>query len=55
MKDKFTIQTDISKAETLPASFYRDKDLFESVKEKIFLKSLNMQKSVKHQKKSKKV
>ncbi len=39
MEDKFKIQTDISKAETLPASFYRDKDLFESVKEKVFLKS----------------
>jgi choline monooxygenase len=39
MTDKFTIETDISKAETLPASFYRDKDLFESIKEKVFLKS----------------
>ena len=39
MKNKFTIQTDISKAETLPASFYRDKDVFESLKEMVFLKS----------------
>ena len=39
MKDKFTIQTDISKAETLPASFYRDKEVFELLKEKVFLKS----------------
>lgn len=39
MKDKFAIQTDISKAETLPASFYRDKDIFEILKEKVFLKS----------------
>jgi choline monooxygenase len=39
MKDKFTIQTDISKAETLPASFYRDRDVFEILKEKVFLKS----------------
>ncbi|MFT4670487.1 MAG: choline monooxygenase [Flavobacteriaceae bacterium] len=39
MKNKFTIQPDISKAETLPASFYRDRDVFESLKEKVFLKS----------------
>jgi choline monooxygenase len=39
MKDKFRIQTDISKAETLPASFYRDRDVFEILKEKVFLKS----------------
>jgi choline monooxygenase len=39
MKDKFTIQTDISKAETLPATFYRDKEVFEIIKEKVFLKS----------------
>jgi choline monooxygenase len=39
MKVKFTIQTDISKAETLPASFYRDKEVFEILKEKVFLKS----------------
>jgi choline monooxygenase len=39
MKDRFSIETDISKAETLPASFYRDKDVFELLKEKVFLKS----------------
>ena len=39
MKNKFTIQADITKAETLPASFYRDRDVFESLKEKVFLKS----------------
>lgn len=39
MKDRFTIETDISKAETLPASFYRNKDVFELLKEKVFLKS----------------
>ncbi len=39
MKDRFSIETDISKAETLPASFYRNKDVFELLKEKVFLKS----------------
>ncbi|HEY5687383.1 MAG TPA: SRPBCC family protein [Yeosuana sp.] len=39
MSNKFYIHPDISKAETLPASFYRDNDLFETIKEKIFLKS----------------
>jgi choline monooxygenase len=37
MKPKFNIHPDISKAETLPASFYRDQEVFESIKEKIFL------------------
>ena len=35
----FHINSDISKAETLPATFYKDKDIFENVKEKIFLKT----------------
>jgi choline monooxygenase len=39
MKDRFSIETDISKAETLPASFYKNKDVFELLKEKVFLKS----------------
>ncbi len=39
MSKKFHIHSDITKAETLPASFYRDKDIFETIKEKIFLKT----------------
>lgn len=39
MSYNFYIHPDISKAETLPASFYRDHNLFETIKEKIFLKS----------------
>ena len=39
MSKKFHIHSDITKAETLPASFYRDKDVFETIKEKIFLKT----------------
>jgi choline monooxygenase len=39
MKDKLNIHKDISKAETLPASFYRDQVVFDACKEKIFLKS----------------
>lgn len=39
MSHKFFIDPDISKAETLPASFYRSQHLFEAIKEKIFLKS----------------
>ena len=39
MAQKFNIHQDISKAETLPASFYRDKEVFERIKEKIFLKT----------------
>jgi len=39
MSKTFHINSDISKAETLPASFYRDKEVFESIKEKIFLKT----------------
>ena len=39
MSKIFYINSDISKAETLPASFYRDKEVFENIKEKIFLKT----------------
>ncbi|WP_166960974.1 SRPBCC family protein [Yeosuana marina] len=39
MSYNFKINPDITKAETLPASFYRDNTLFETIKEKIFLKS----------------
>ncbi|MEM7185766.1 MAG: aromatic ring-hydroxylating dioxygenase subunit alpha [Bacteroidota bacterium] len=39
MKDKFEIDPDITKAETLPASFYRDARVFEALKEKVFLRS----------------
>ncbi|NND15171.1 MAG: aromatic ring-hydroxylating dioxygenase subunit alpha [Eudoraea sp.] len=36
MTKKFNIHRDISKAETLPASFYRSHEVFESLKEKVF-------------------
>ena len=39
MTEKFNIHPDITKAETLPASFYRDKDVFEAIKERVFLRS----------------
>jgi choline monooxygenase len=39
MKNKFYIHSEISKAETLPASFYRDQGTFDAIKEKIFLRS----------------
>ena len=39
MSSLFFIHPDICVAETLPASFYRDQDLFEQLKEKIFVKS----------------
>ncbi|MDC8002818.1 aromatic ring-hydroxylating dioxygenase subunit alpha [Aureisphaera galaxeae] len=39
MKGTFHIHPDITKAETLPASFYRDQEVFDAIKEKIFLKS----------------
>ncbi|MEM7085343.1 MAG: aromatic ring-hydroxylating dioxygenase subunit alpha [Bacteroidota bacterium] len=39
MKDKFYIHPDISKAETLPASFYRDQVVFDTIREKVFLKT----------------
>jgi choline monooxygenase len=39
MSTKFFIDPDITKAETLPASFYRDPEVFEAIRDKIFLKS----------------
>ena len=39
MASKFNIHPDIAKAETLPASFYRNSAVFEKIKECIFLKS----------------
>ena len=39
MPSKYLIDPDITKAETLPASFYRDPAVFEAIKEKIFYKT----------------
>ena len=39
MAEKFYINPDITKAETLPAFFYKDEATFEALKEKVFLKS----------------
>lgn len=39
MSHRFNIDPDITKAETLPASFYRDQSVFDAIKEKVFLKS----------------
>jgi len=39
MAHKFNIHPEIAKAETLPASFYKDESIFEIVKEHVFLKS----------------
>ena len=39
MTEKFYIDSDIKKAETLPASFYKDQNVFDTIKEQIFLKS----------------
>jgi len=36
---KFNIDPDIKKAETLPAQFYKDPEIFELIKQKVFLKS----------------
>jgi len=36
---KFNINPDITKAETLPATFYKDQTVFEAIKEQVFLKS----------------
>ena len=38
-KYNYNIDPDISKAETLPSSFYKDPYVFEDIKSKIFLKS----------------
>ena len=39
MSHSFNINPDIAKAETLPSIFYKNQDIFDEVKEKIFLKS----------------
>lgn len=39
MSHSFNINPDIAKAETLPSIFYKNQDVFDEVKEKIFLKS----------------
>jgi choline monooxygenase len=39
MSNKFRIDSDISKAETLPATFYKDQRVFDDLKDKVFLKS----------------
>ena len=39
MSHSFNINPDIAKAETLPSLFYKNQDVFDKVKEKIFLKS----------------
>jgi len=39
MAQKFSIDPDITKANTLPASFYRDPDVFEAIKKKVFYQS----------------
>ena len=36
---KFHVNNDIREAETLPKRFYKDKGIYEEVKEKIFVKS----------------
>ena len=39
MAYKFNIHSNIKKAETLPATFYKDQSVFEALKEHVFLKS----------------
>ncbi len=39
MTFNFNIDSDIRKAQTLPASFYKDEQIFEALKEKVFYKS----------------
>lgn len=39
MAFNFQIDPDITKAETLPASFYKDSEVFDALKEKVFLSS----------------
>ena len=39
MKNIFYINPDITKAETLPASFYKDPTVFDDIKEKVFLRT----------------
>ena len=42
MKDNYKIDPDISKAETLPSSFYKDPVAFELIKKKNIFKVLAM-------------
>ena len=37
--DKFYINPDITQAETLPPRFYQSQEIFERLKEKVFLKT----------------
>ena len=37
--DKFYIDSDIKKAETLPAQFYKSQEVFDKLKENVFVKS----------------
>ena len=37
--NKFFVDPDINKAETLPSSFYKNDEQFEEVKEKVFANS----------------
>jgi len=39
MGEKFHVDSDIRKAETLPAAFYRDSEVFDRIRERIFLKT----------------
>lgn len=39
MSSKFHIDSDITKAETLPATFYKEQRVFDDLKDKVFLKS----------------
>jgi len=39
MKEQFNINPDITKAATLPASFYKSQEIFDRIKEEVFVKS----------------
>ena len=39
MSYNFFVHPNIAKAETLPASFYRDNSIFEDIKHRVFFKS----------------
>lgn len=39
MKRRYNIDSDVGKAETLPASFYRDPEVFEELKDRVFTKT----------------
>ena len=39
MNKKFNVSSNIKEAETLPASFYRDQEVFDALKENVFLKT----------------